>query len=169
MYDTERVEAGQEKRFFHDHRNLGDKSRTNMQYPGQFGGTSTYIIGAIGLRIVGKSREEEDLLLDHLFATVIIGDKPYGPYPGSVCSTTRTLLESEEDAERRERATESRSLDKRKGLEPPAWLVPGYCLLRPLVVPVRQNYRVEVLAAKEMPEAVIVRACLFGLRGRDLQ
>jgi hypothetical protein len=169
IYDTHALEAGQEKRFFDNHRNLGDKSRTNMQVPGSFPHDGTYIIGAIGLRVVGKSQEEEDLLLDHLFATIVIGDKPYGPYPGNVCSTTRTLLESEKDAARRERATESRSLAKKEGTEPPAWLVPGYCLLRPLVIPVRQRYSVEVLAAKELPEAVLVRACIFGLRSRDVQ
>ena len=179
MYDTELVEAGQERRFFHHHHNLGDKSRTNMQVPGQFPGDGTYIIGGVGLRLVGKSQEEEDLLLDHLFLTVIIGDKPYGPFPGSVCSTTRMLLESEEDADRRSRYNEERAtkdaarekllgVKKKEAFHAP-WLTPGYQLLRPLVIPVRQMYCVEVLAAKELPEAVTVRALLFGLRTRDVQ
>lgn len=169
IYDTELVEPGQNKRFFHRVHNRGDITRTNMQYPGQFPGDSTYIIGGIGLRLVGKSQEEEDLLLDHLFATVILGDKPYGPYPGNLCSTSRLLLESEEDAERHSRNAEKLGIERGTGFDRPMRLIPGYCLLRPLVIPVRQAYCVEVAAAEELPEAVTVRVILLGLRTRDSQ
>ena len=169
MYDTELVEAGQEKRFFCGNHNIGNKTRTNMQVSGMFPGGSTYLVGGIGLRLVGKSQEEEDLLLDHLFVTIVIGDKPYGPFPGVLCSTSRLLLESEEDADRQLRLAEKLGEEHGTGFEPPQWLIPGYCFLRPLMIPTRQSYCVEVLAAKELPEAVTVRAILLGLRTRDVQ
>lgn len=89
LYDTHRLEPGQRVSAFGSDCPVGDFERTNMLGRGQMPHDQTVAILALGLRLVGKTVEEEDLLLDHLRLTVWIGDRPFGAYPGSLCSTFR--------------------------------------------------------------------------------
>ena len=150
-YDTHTMEPGQELRFMRDCK-IGEYHHTNMEVRGQLVSDQTVFIFAVGLRLIGLSRDEEDLLLDHFIVTPCIGDHPFGPYPGSVCSTLRYV--NEEDA--------ADPID-----EPKAYL-PGYVLLRPLCIPVRQNFALVINAAKTLPRTVTARGMLFTLQQRDV-
>jgi hypothetical protein len=143
------MEPGQEIRFLDTSSSIGKYHRTNMQLRGQLASNQTMTVCAVGLRLIGLSRNEEDPLLDHFMVTVSIGDHPYGPYPGNVCSTLRHVTADPID-------------------EPHAYL-PGYVLLRPLVIPIRMNFALVISAAKTLPRAVNVRGMLFTLNTREIQ
>ena len=151
FYDTHIMEPGQELRFMgYPDCQVGEYHRTNMEVVGQLASDQTAIIFAIGLRLIGLSRDEEDLLLDHFMVTPSIGYHSYGPYPGNVCSTLRYV--NEEDA--------ADPIDK-----PRAYL-PGYVLLRPLIIPARQNFALWISAAKTLPQTVNARGMVFTLQSR---
>ncbi len=157
IYDTHAIESGQTKNFL-GAKNIGDDTMTSMRHANVLPPDQTFAVSAIGLSVVGKSRKEEKRVLDHLFVTLVIGDKPYGPYPGSLCSTYRTFVEG----------------------GPPWWrlwsryrlwrtVFTGYVLLLPLMIPVRQRLAIRVEAARTLPEPVVVRSFLFGLKTRNAQ
>lgn len=78
-YDTHVMEPGQSRRFFLD-TEPGKLFKTNIEVPGCFAFDQTYVALALGARCIGKTRGEEDLLLDHLRIQCIIGDKPYSDH-----------------------------------------------------------------------------------------
>ena len=154
FYDTASMEPGQEREFmgFDARDRVGNKRLTNLLSP-QLPSLKDEktIIFAIGLRIMGTSRDEEDRLLDYFLIEPSIADRPYGPYPGSVCSTLRYV---NEDAE----------ADPTK--EPMAF-VPGYVLKEPLIIPALNVCWVRVLAAETLPKTCEVRVMLFTMHDRS--
>ncbi len=165
-FDTHPLEPGHTipSVFLHDCV-VTDPQRTNMEIPGYLANDMTTAVFAFGLRLLGKTRDEEDRLLDFIMFTFFLGARPYGSYPGSLCSTLRFVNEDEEIhinevAESAERACGACDVRMR--------LLPGYILQRPLIVPVRQHIHVELAAAEALPEPVIARAMLFTLHVRDV-
>lgn len=165
-YDTHLMEAGQKIDFMGGPLSIQDpeiEHRTSLQIAGQLNRDLTYVILSIGLRMFGTTRDEEDRLLDYFTVTPRIGDRPYGPYPGSVCSTMRFLAEEEptipEDLNPKETiidCTTCRSYS------------PGYIFLKPMILPVRQCFALEISASPHLPEATVVRGMVFGLNTRDV-
>jgi len=151
IYDTHRIEPGQSI-FFFGAAEVGDRHRTNMLCRGMLPGGQTATVCALGLRILGATRDEEDALLDHFTMGFALMDRMHGNYPGSVLSTLRNLSEVEVD------------LDNHPGL-----FLPGYVLQRPIVIPTRAAFYVEVCAATSLPGAVHVRAILCTRLTVDLQ
>lgn len=143
-YDTHLMEPGQEVQFLNHPSNIGDFHRTNMQTPGILSFDQTYTILGFGLRLIGTIREEEDLLLDQFTVNPIIGDRSYGPYLGILCSVLKS-----EDEEPNDKIPK-----------------PGYTLKRPLVIPVRMSFSLNVSRSPEPGPALVVRAMLFGLNTR---
>ncbi len=164
-FDTHTLEPGQTiHSAFRDDCVVDDPQRTNMENPGYLVSEMTAAVFAFGLRLLGKTRDEEDRLLDFITFNFFLGDRPYGPYPGSLCSTLRFVNEEEEIhindvAQADERPCGACDVRMR--------LLPGYILQRQIMVPVRQHIHVELAAADALPEAVIARAMLFTLHVRD--
>ncbi len=171
-FDTHAMEPGQTIRgVFGEDCAVDDPQRTNMVRPHFLVDDMTCRVFAFGLRLLGKTRDEEDVLLDFITFKPFVGDRRYGPYPGSLCSTLRFVNEDEEihindvaEAGAAAAAAEQRGVSD----DIRTRLLPGYILQSPIVVPVRQTFRVELAAADALPEAVIARAMLFTLLVRDI-
>lgn len=165
-YDTHLMEAGQSIRFL-SKLDTGLESRlghrNTLQVAGQLTTDLTYVILSIGLRLFGKTQDEEDALLDYFTVTPTLGDHPFGPYPGNVCSTLRFLEEKEplppEELEPKNTIIDCNTCRSYS---------PGYILLKPLVLPVRQSFNLHVSASPLLPEATVVRGMVFGLASRDV-
>ena len=57
FYDTNRIEPGNQVDFF-GRKNMGSEFHTNIQVPNQLASDQTYILMAIGVRLIGKTREQ---------------------------------------------------------------------------------------------------------------
>jgi hypothetical protein len=193
-YDTMVIEPGQDVRMF-GNRNIGNFHLCNLQIAGQLAPYGSFAMLAIGTRCVGKTREEEDLLLDHLCIEVMIGDRPYVDLYGPYASMLRHLFTREEmeryvqiyddaklfcahsmdehdfqtvkrEGEKIRRCTRCEFIDDGTPFELPPIRI-GYHLLRPLIVPERQNFYVRAEASPDLPETVKLRVHLFGLSTRE--
>ena len=155
LYDTYEVARGGEHKFLKDdlaflNNGPAPKERTNMPLPGFLKGDDTYIVEAIGLRLLGKTRDEEYKLLDHLIATPTVGDKTYGYLPGNLCSTYRLLPDDEPLTD-----------DD---------FIPGYVLPSPLMIPTRMGFHLDVVVSESLPvDSIMVRAFFLGRRTRPTQ
>lgn len=153
-YDTNIIEPGEYKRdYFTNHYHIGHRFKTNMYTAGQLASDWTSYVTSFGIRLVGKTLAEEDLLLDHLHATFIMGDIPQYELLGPQASMLRHTF-CKEELEHLER----------DGVIPEPHSRLGYRFLNPVIVPVRQYVNVVVEAAKTLPEAVVARVFLFGYR-----
>lgn len=169
-YDTNRIDRGKSVEFF-GNANIGDKFLTNIQVANSIAPGSTYMAFVLGARLIGKTREQEDLLLDHLRVELIIGDKScYDALGPQVSMLRHVFLRSElERLEKEARAcdTESAWMQGEKKWESPALRV-GYHFGKPLMIPPRMPFHVNVMASSELPEPVDMRVHLFGLETRDV-
>lgn len=167
FYDTNKLEPGQEVQFF-DNKNVGDMFLTNLQVARELASDQTYVMLAIGVRLLGKTREQEDLLLDHLRVTINIGDIPRFTAVGPHVSMLRHIFSKEEleRLEREDRQRFERHADESPRRAPPQRV--GYHFARPIILPAGQLFYVEVEASKELPEAVTARVHIFGLQTRDV-
>lgn len=171
LYDTHQLAPGQSLRFF-ELCDTGDLSQTNMEHMGYLPGEHSYTIGAVGLRIMCTAREIEDRLLDLFTVRLTVGRRVFLTAPGNLLSTFRLLHQDDEEyfeqLVRHETASsEELELLKRKPRD--AWYYfPGYVLARPVIIPVKQRFDLEVTAAAELAEPLRVRGFLFGLTNRDL-
>jgi len=95
VYDTNLVEPGQVARFF-GNAHIGLRHLTNLQVANQFTQDQTYVMLGVGLRCVGKTYEEEMLLLDHLHLRLEVGDKPMFEGVGQHLSMLRDVYTQEE-------------------------------------------------------------------------
>lgn len=155
LFDTHVMVPGQELSFFASENSLGDPHRTNMEQARVLVADKTFFVMSIGLRILGTTRDEEDALLDFFVVEAVIGETEYGGRPGSVCSTMRYV---DEDDEHDPLQSDQRLV-----------FLPGYVLQRPLVIPVRMNFLLRVLASKDLPTTrPRVRGIMFGLLSRDI-
>ncbi len=142
FYDTHLIEPGQQKDFFTQIAKIGNLHDTNLEVSQQFSRDMTATVVSFGLRLIGKSQDEEDRLLDHFLVTPFIGDKPVcGTSPGSVFNTTRYI----------EKCNICRSFS------------PGYIIKAPVILWVRQKINVLVQASPMMKEAHVVRIMTFTL------
>lgn len=172
VYDTETVEGGKHYRFFGSPA-IGLTHVTNMRFAGFFGHNKTFIIGSIGARLLGTTKDEEDVLLDHIAMRIVLGDKPYPIVMGPVASMLRELY-AKEDAEELERVVDMppetderyRLTDK---LYPAHFGYMGAHLSRPIMIPTRLGFCVEVDVSQSLPRPVDLRVHLFGLETRDVQ
>jgi hypothetical protein len=157
-YDTHVLEAGQTLAFFGKDAVVGDLFRTNMHAVGNLPPSYGYIILGIGARLIGKSRDQEDLLLDHLHFTIVVGDRPIFDAIGPHLSMLRHYY------------TEEEMLRMKAYLDAEGTraIRPCYILARPIVIPTGQNFCVRVQAAPTLPEAVKLRTYLFGLMTWDM-
>lgn len=168
FYDTHNLEPGQSRSFFERdcQRNIGDKFKTNVSVAGQLSREKTYHCLALGARLLGKTRAEEDLLLDHLHINFTLGDRPQHEILGPQASMLRHVFSAEELAEL------ERVIDEPSGkppvARPPVDARVGYHFVKPIIIPVRQNMAVHVTASKELPEAVTVRVHLLGIQSRNI-
>lgn len=174
LYDTHKVWPGQRTCYF-GNTNVGDRTKTNMQIGNCLASDRTFTIMAIGVRLLGKTRAQEDLLLDYLHSELVIGDKPYEDNLGSRYSMLRRA-DSQKSLEQLEEETQTKfdlttdwveANDKNKD-NLPAFLV-GYSLATPLVIPIRQSFSFAIHPGKETPEVLDVRVHLFGLQTRRVQ
>lgn len=142
-------------RFFRDghSRDAPDRAVTNLR---QGILQNEFMACGLGFRLLGVSRQEEELALDFMKLTLVVNDRPYGPYPAGLCSTFRMCLEDEDPG-----------LDVRP-------MSPGYNFLSAVILP--RKVRVEVHlgidrgALWKEPSCGRVRdACvyIFGLQSRD--
>ena len=155
-YDTGSIEPGQHARLF-DKKNIGEYHKTNIPGAGVLHYEMKCSIRSIGVRLIGKSRSEEDLLLDHLHVTLSIGDHPQFDILGPHASTLRHVLSKEELDRLEIQADDAPSFERM-----------GYHLKNHIVVPIRQNMSVQVFASKQLPEAVNFRVYLYGERFYDV-
>lgn len=158
-WDTHFMEPGQTVKFFHTNTNIGRLHKTNLQVAGHFAGDQSYLVLGVGVRAVGKTRAEEDRLLDHLFFRLQLGneigtDKGLS-FTGTQASMTRHVFSGKELDELGEvqEATNSRLC---------------YLLTNPLKIPKRQEFAVKAVAAPELPQGILVRVHLFGLQIRNV-
>ena len=172
-YDTNRVEPGRSVEFF-DNKNIGDKFLTNMRVANSMAGDATYIVLVIGVRLIDKTREQEDLLLDHLHVELVIGDKTCYDALGPHLSMLRhVFLRSELERMERVSANPPSDYDSEwvRVARDKEWTSPsirvGYHLARPLVIPTRMRFNVGVSASEQLPEVVNMRVHLFGLETRN--
>jgi len=156
IFDTHQIEPGQTIKFLREDYTIKKGEHfTNMQISGMFSQDQTYRICGVALRLLNHTCFEEEPLLDHFMIKLYLGDKPYGPYPGNVCSTFRTIYDYE-------------LKDDKPVMHASHLTLPGYVLLRPMIVPVRMGFHLEVSASPQLPKAVVARAKLFGLFTRDV-
>lgn len=173
LYDTHKVWPGREERFF-GNANVGDRTKTNMQLGNCLASDKTFTIMAIGVRLLGKTRDQEDLLLDYLRSELVIGDKPYCDDLGPRYSMLRRA-DTQESLKRLEKETQT-EIDlasdwvesRAKTLEDLPVFLLGYQLAAPLVIPIRQSFNFTVSPGKETPEVLDVRVHLFGLETRQV-
>lgn len=174
LFDTHRMEPGQVIRAFGADCPLGDGSRTNMRLPGYMAADQTLTILAIGLRIVGTTRDQEDPLLDHFRARLLLNGREYGPWPGSLLSTLRYA--NEEDQIHINALGDGEDEVSPERIR--RFFIPGHVLQRPIAVPTRMRFELEVAAAGAPDGApfrvappfagsLVVRPMLFTLRMRD--
>ena len=76
--------------------NIGDIHKTNLQVAGSFSTDQTYIAMGIGARLLGKTRAEEDLLLDHIHIQFVMGDMPQHDIMGPHASMLSPVYTEEE-------------------------------------------------------------------------
>jgi len=168
FYDTHSIHAGRERVRFFGNKNIGDYFLTNMHVGNQLAQEQTYVCLGIGMRLIGEPREQEDLLLDHLLVTVIVGDKPQWDGIGPHLSMLRQYY-TKEEIESRAAAIEKFTDEERIGLGiPPANRPPCYLFAAPIVIPVRQRFEVTVEPSDYLPRSVVARVHLFGLQTRDV-
>lgn len=164
-FDTHLVGPNMRKRYFGADCSL-DPAVTNIAYQrGVLHPELPTFVFAIGLRLFGKTRDEEDRLLDQFQAELWIGDKPYGAIPGHLLSTFRYVNEEDEIAMNdlaRAEARECGACDMRMAF------LPGYVLQRPITIPVRQYMNLTVTADPALKAPLVVRAMLFTLLVRDV-
>lgn len=161
LFDTHTVESNSEVRFFE----LREDSRPTTKKSFSIFDQS-YVLISIGLRVLDAI--EETPILDRLIVTPIIGDKPYGPYPGALCSIfidDKTKLQDFAEKELCKNDPQGRECGKKNPIG--FAIVPGYALLRPLVIPVRQSFYAEVQSG-ELPRAIELQVMFFGLLVRDV-
>ena len=134
-------------------------------------GAETYSIAGFGLRVLDTTQEQEQPLLDHLELWCRLGRMgshgEHGPFPGTILSTFRTIVEplliTGEYAQTVRAAGRPAANHQQM-----AWAtMPGYVLLRPIIVPVRMLAKLVITADKQLPRPCAVRALVFGLRTKD--
>lgn len=150
-YDTHNIEAGQKISFFKDVDLYRCLHNTDVVIAGQF--LDATVIFSFGVRLMGLTRDQEDVLLDDLMVQPVIRDKVFGPFPGSVLSTLRYVNED----------------DEADPVKDPVFFLPGYVLLRPLLVSSRQTFRMDISASGNFPASLLVRAMVFTMHTRELQ
>ena len=174
-YDTITIEPGQEGSLFDSKgRNdrLGDRFKTNLSVPYQINESNPYLLMAIGARAIGKTRQEEDLLFDHLYGELVIGDVPRFDFLGTQLSMLRHVF-SKEELEKLEVDARAPWGPRSPGEEQlrvsalPFTRV-GYHFGRALVIRTRMSYELRMKASKQLPEAVNLRVYLFGLTVKDV-
>jgi hypothetical protein len=143
------VEPGQTAHFF---KQTSDVHVSNNTAPGLIY-DGTLVVMSLGLRLLGLTCDQEDVLLDHFVFDLIVGDKSQGPWPGTVCSTLRALRE---DAPTLPIPKEEAHLYS-----------PGYILKTPIIIPVKMGAGVLVEVSEKLPRPVSLRALLFTLHARD--
>lgn len=94
FYDTADIGPGQAMSLFAN-KTLEDIFKTNMERDGFVPGTS-YLVWGIGIRLIGKTREQEDLLLDHIRLVFKINDRHMYDMVGPQASILRHAFTSEE-------------------------------------------------------------------------
>ncbi len=174
LYDTHAVWPGREARFF-GNTNVGDRTKTNMQLGHVLPSDRTFTIGAIGIRLLGKTRDQEDLLSDYVEGELIVGDRPKFNVMGSACSmlrrvdTQKSLEQLEADLDRPlDLVTDWVEAETRHPLEDfPSFLL-GYQLVKPITISLRMNFSFSIFADKKLPEVMDVRVYLFGLETRQV-
>lgn len=185
-YDTNAIEPGQGKRSWVDavrffgNKNIGDDFLTNLQCAGTFGSDSTYICLGIGVRLIGEPREQEDLLLDHLRFSLVVGDHNLWDGMGPHLSMLRHVYTKEEIEQYMrlvdEPPTEEQTTSPWQKYKPgeihrtklPPHRPPAYLFGRAIVIPVRQHVSVTAQSSDYLPRAVVARVHLFGLQTRDI-
>lgn len=157
FYDTCRLEPGQEVRLFGRY-NVGYMHFTNIQVSGQLAADQTYVLRSIAARCIGRTREEEVALLDHILITLTVNDCPEHVAIGPQLSMLRDIFSAEELDEMQTVIDEGKLPVRRL----------GYHLDPPSIIPVRVNVGVTVEAAPTLPHAVDLRVYLFGKQRRDV-
>lgn len=157
FYDTHLIGPQEKVRFF-DKDNIGRPLYTNIETPRCVTMEwDTYLCLAIGVRLVGKSRDDEDIYLDHLRTVFTVGNQPQWEGIGPCLSMLRHVFSAEEI--------------KRLGREIDGNAMPrvGYHFARPIFIPRKQNFSVYVQSSKELPEISLVRVQLFGVLQREIK
>ena len=140
-FDTAWLSPGKESRFLTMGDRIGQLDLTNMVIVGQFSGKGSDI-RSIGVRLPGRSKAEEDALLDHMLVYFSINDKRCWESPAAVCSTK-----------------EYRGLDD---IEPaPEKALPGYVFEKTLHVPERAYVHAEIYATRKLPIATEAQVLFF--------
>lgn len=163
--------------------NVGDWRKCNLHVSGRLGFASSYYLHAIGARLLGKTREEEELLLDHIRLTFVMGDRPQIEILGPHASMLRHVYTRDEVERMQLMLDETEEFcpggvaqheygdqpicqlcgihKNAKEPQRPARRL-GFHFLYPIHVPVRQNISVEVAATNWLKEEVPIRVHLFG-------
>ena len=178
LYDTRVVSPGETVRFFGVQPENADPHRTNQREPGR-ANWDTMVITSIATRLLGKTRAQEDLLLDLVHLELVLGDLLRAQLIGSHASTLMHPYTEDElkRAELDERLPpelieelEMLAPMRARGFAPVgSRLGTGYRLARPLIIPVRMGFHVRVSASAELPEPALLRVSLFGLSTRECQ
>lgn len=85
FFDTRFVEAGQEVNFFGKGSAKSDVSISNMAEDGVLPQHETATVFAIGMRVIGARRDDEDALLDHLTVNLVVCGKLGHEIPAADC------------------------------------------------------------------------------------
>lgn len=147
-YDTHTINLGSHISFF-GNENIGDRHLTNLIIANQLNDKA--IIFSLGVRLMGLTRDQEDPLLDHLLVSIEAGPRLHGPFPGNLLSTFRYINEE----------------DEKNPVQTPGAFLPGFVLLRPLVVPSRTQFKMIISASEKLPAPVDVRAMAFSIKKRS--
>lgn len=171
FYDTATIEPGAEVSLFETPR-IGKMNCTNLQQPNCLSYKHSYAVLAIGARLLGKSRVEEDLLLDHLRLTVLAGSADPLTLVGPHVSMIRHALSAEELKEIEvvyDRLPPERKEEHWYRKDKPNYTFRvGYHFIRPLIIEPCQRFTVQV-DATTLQETVTLRVHLFGLETREIR
>lgn len=171
FYDTRTVEPGQSVRFFTPDRDsgLGDRLITNMLIGGMLPAEWTHLVYAIGARVIGSSRDEEDRLLDHIRMSLSVMDRETHDIMGPHASMLRHIF-SREELDRLEVVSDENPNTDDDGVINPGFDCErrGYHFAIPIMIPARCGFDVLVEATRDLPRAVHMRIHLFGINERSL-
>ena len=82
LYDTRVIERNTVTRFFSEKAKVGFMESTNLQTKNEIDNERSFRIANIGIRLIGKSWDEEYQLLDHLYVSLCIGSIPLLHFAG---------------------------------------------------------------------------------------
>ena len=128
----------------------------------------TFLIGSMGARILGRTKDEEDVMLDYISMELIIGDKAGTPIIGPSVSMLRSLGEEEMHGaiggilNSPPDTGPGYSLKESKFPAPIGYM--GHRFSPPVDIPIRQTFQVDVEVSQSLLVPVELRIYLFGLQ-----